>query len=92
MNHHKFDTTERSYRVRMRSQPPMITRESAERFRPYERTYSRDEKRRVENERFDYYSEPEILSGDDYDDDLDRFSGYNSDWEAYDERRPVRLN
>jgi hypothetical protein len=69
----------------------MFTRESAERFRPYERTYSRDEKRRMENERFDYHSEPEISSSDD-DDDLDRFSGYGSDWEAYDERRPVRLN
>jgi hypothetical protein len=68
----------------------MFERESAERFRPYERTYSRDEKWRMENERFDYNSEPEILSSDD--DDLDDFSGYKPDWEVYDERRPVRLN
>ena len=46
----------------------------------------------MEKERFDYHSEPEILSSDDDYDDIDRFPGYNSDWEAYDERRPVRLN
>jgi hypothetical protein len=81
MNHYQFDTAERSYRARTRSQPPVFRRESAERFRPYEQTFSRDEKRRMENERFDYHSEPEILFSDDDD-----------DWEAYDERRPVRLN
>jgi hypothetical protein len=72
----------------------MFTRESAERFRPYERTYFRDEKRKMAKERFDYHPEPEVLSSDDDDDDddIDRFPGYNSDWEAYDERRPVRLN
>jgi hypothetical protein len=95
MNHYEFDTTERSYRARARSQPPpppMFTRESAERFRPYETTYhSRDERRRMENERFDYHSEPEILSSDDDDDDLNHFSGYKPDWEVYGERRPVRL-
>ena len=71
----------------------MFTRESAEVFRPYERTYPRDETRRMENERFDYHSEPEIFYSDDSDDDdLHHLSGYKSDWEAYDERRPVRLN
>jgi len=68
----------------------MFERESAERFRPYERTYARDEKRRMENERFNYHSEPEVSFSDD--DDLDDFSEYESDWEAYDEGRPVRLN
>ena len=66
----------------------MFKRESTERFRPYERIYVRDEKRRMENERFNYHSEPEVSFGDD--DDLDDFSEYESDWEAYDERRPVR--
>jgi len=46
----------------------------------------------MENERFDYHSEPEIFYSDDSDDDLHHLSGYKSDWEAYDERRPVRLN
>jgi len=97
MNHYRFDRfddSERSYQVRATSQPPMFRRErSAERFRPYERTYARDEERRMENERFDYHSEPEIISSynDDDDDDSDRFSGYEPDWEVYDERRPVRL-
>jgi hypothetical protein len=94
MNHYRFDDSERSYQARARSQPPIFKRErSAERFRPYERTYSRDEKRRIENEMFDYYSEPEILSSyNDDDDDDDNFSGSEPDWEIYDERRPVRLN
>ena len=64
MNHCRFDDNERSYRMRARSQPRMFERESAERFRPYERTYARDEKRRMENERFNYHSEPEVSFSD----------------------------
>lgn len=73
----------------------MFIRESAERFRPYEQTYSRYEKRKMENESetSEYHSEPEIYYSDYEEVDIDRrFSGYNPDWEAYNQRRPVRLN
>lgn len=69
----------------------MFERERVERFHPYERTYARNEKRRMEDESFNYHSEPE-LSYSDGDDDLEDFFGDESDMEVYGKRRPVRLN
>ncbi len=86
MNQYEFNDNERSYRTRPRSAQPcmnMYERERTERSR-----YHRDEKRRIGDERYNYYSDPEISLSDD--DDLDDLSESESDWETY-ARRPVRL-
>jgi hypothetical protein len=86
MNQFVYSNNERFYQTRARSaQPRMSTyeRERTERSR-----YHRDEKRRIEDERYNYYSDPEISLSDD--EDLGNLSESESDRETY-ARRPVRL-
>ena len=85
-NRYEFNDNEDSYQARARSAQPrmsMYERERTDRSR-----YQRDRGRRMDDERYNYYSDPEISLSDD--DDLDDLSESEPDWETY-ARRPVRL-